>query len=255
MTTPIALSFDDNGANGSPFVFVHGWCCNRSFFEPQATHFGASHRVIAVDLRGHGQSDAAADGDYSVEAFAGDIAALLGSLGLGPAVVVGHSLGGVITTALAASHPDLVAAAVLVDPAPLVIGDAMRPGLTALLDAINGPDGVATRAALVQGMFMATDTVRKDEIISTMAARPHEIAAPAISGLLDFDGTAALASVTRPICVISSDGPANDGPQMKMTNPSVLLGQTLGVGHFNQLEAPDQVNAMIERFLLINNVA
>ena len=107
----VALSYDDNGHAGAPaFVFVHGWTCDRSFFKPQYDHFGASARAIALDLRGHGKSPVAPDGDYSIEAFAGDVAGLIDELGLAPAIVVGHSLGGVISCATAAAFPDRISA-------------------------------------------------------------------------------------------------------------------------------------------------
>jgi pimeloyl-ACP methyl ester carboxylesterase len=250
----VTLAYDDNGGSGSPaFVFIHGWTCDRSFFAPQFEHFGRDHRAIAVDLRGHGESSPAKDGDYAVETFASDVAALIDHLDLGPAVVVGHSLGGVITTQLAASRPDLVAAAVLVDPAPLVMSAELRPIVEGLFARIAGPDGEQVRAGLVEGMFLATDdSDRKAAIVKTMAAVPHDIASPAIGGLLSFDGPAALAAVTRPIASIGADGPINDEAAMKAINPSLVVGQTLGSGHFNQLEVPNQINAMIEQFLKIS---
>jgi pimeloyl-ACP methyl ester carboxylesterase len=247
------LSYDDNGAVGAPaFVFVHGWCCNRSFFAPQYEHFGRDHRAISVDLRGHGESGAAKDGDYSIEAFARDIAALIEALDLAPAVVVGHSLGGVITTQLAASRPELVAAAVLVDVAPMVISAELRPLFDGLLDAMNSDGHAAARASLVEGMFLPTDDAeRKAWISDAMASVPREVATPAIAGILAI-GDGPLAAVTCPILSIGSAAPTHEPAQLKGANPKIAIGQTVGSGHFNQLEVPDQINAMIEQFLRIN---
>jgi pimeloyl-ACP methyl ester carboxylesterase len=250
----VGLSYDDNGGDGSPaFVFVHGWTCDRSFFQPQYEHFGARARAIALDLRGHGKSEKAPDGDYSIAAFVGDIAALIDDLGVAPAIVVGHSLGGVIACALASTHPDKVAGVVMVDPAPFIWPEGLRPGFEGLFASMEGNDGAAARAALINGMFMASDdAARKAQIVAAMSAVPVEIALPAIGSLFAFDGPAALAAVQCPIASIGSDGPVNDAREMKRINPNVLIGQTLGAGHFNQLEVPEQVNAMIERFLRIN---
>lgn len=252
----VALAYDDNGASGTPsFLFIHGWTCNRTFFAPQHEHFGRGHRVVSMDLRGHGESGSAADGDYSVDAFARDAAALIEHTRIGPAVVVGHSLGGVITCALAAARPDLVAAAVMVDPAPFVVQAEFRAVIESVFGQIASSDGETVRARIVDGMFMATDNAdRKASIVATMAAVPHAIAAPAIGGLLHFDGPAALGAVTCPIASIGSDGPVNDATLMKQCNPNLLIGQTLGAGHFNQLEVPDQVNDMIGHFLAINEL-
>jgi pimeloyl-ACP methyl ester carboxylesterase len=62
------LAFEDRGAGKPAFVFVHGWTCDRSFFAPQAEHFAQRHRVVSVDLRGHGESDKP-QGAYPVAAM------------------------------------------------------------------------------------------------------------------------------------------------------------------------------------------
>ncbi|MEY2426486.1 MAG: hypothetical protein QOI61_2058 [Actinomycetota bacterium] len=247
------LSYDDNGKGGVPaFVFVHGWCCNRSFFAPQYEHFGRDARAVAVDLRGHGESAPAADGDYSIAALAGDVAALIEELDIAPAVVVGHSLGGVVTTQLAASRPDLVAAAVLVDVAPMVIAAELQPIFDGLMAQLKGSDGEAARAALVDGMFLPSDDAdRRAEIARAMASTPHDVAVPAIAGIMTVGG-GALAAVTCPIVSIGSAAPTHEPAALKAVNPSVVIGQTVGAGHFNQLEVPDQVNAMIEQFLRVS---
>src|SRR5262245_62645954 len=103
----IRLAYDDRGAGDPTIVLVHGWTCDRSFFGPQVDHFARRHRVVSVDLRGHGESDKP-DGAYPIAAYADDIAYLIGQLGLGPVVAVGHSMGGLAVAGLAASHPQCV---------------------------------------------------------------------------------------------------------------------------------------------------
>ena len=53
----INLVYEERGSGSPAFVFVHGWTCDRSFFAPQADYFAKKHRVVSLDLRGHGQSD------------------------------------------------------------------------------------------------------------------------------------------------------------------------------------------------------
>src|SRR5262245_9016399 len=104
----LRLAYDDRGAGEPVMVFVHGWTCDRSFFAPQAEHFARRHRVVSVDLRGHGESDKPNE-PYPIGAYADDIAYLLDQLGLGKVVAVGHSSGGLTVLQLAASHPQCVA--------------------------------------------------------------------------------------------------------------------------------------------------
>ncbi|MEV0197585.1 alpha/beta hydrolase [Nonomuraea sp. NPDC050691] len=111
----IKLSFREEGDPGSPaLVLLHGRTADHNDWNGITQHFAARHHVIAPDLRGHGASEY--PGSYAVPDMADDVAALLRHLGIGRAVVVGHSLGGVVACLLAVRHPGLVGRLVLEDP-------------------------------------------------------------------------------------------------------------------------------------------
>jgi pimeloyl-ACP methyl ester carboxylesterase len=245
----VELSYDDEGSgeDDPAFLFIHGWCCDRSYFAPQADHFGARHRVVSIDQRGHGRSPVATDDDYSVPSLAADAAAVIEATALDRPVVVGHSLGGVVALALAAARPDLVRGVVMVDPAPIVLSDQLRavfPGILASLETLEG------RRAFVAGMFAPGDDAdRKAAIVDSMTDVAGEIAVRVLADLLAFDGPSALAACTVPIVSIGSLSPTNDAAALREHCPHIQIGQTVGAGHFNQLEVPDQVNAMIEQFV------
>lgn len=50
----VRLAYWEQGSGSPPMLFVHGWCCDHTYFAPQVEHFAANHRAISVDLRGHG---------------------------------------------------------------------------------------------------------------------------------------------------------------------------------------------------------
>jgi pimeloyl-ACP methyl ester carboxylesterase len=66
------LAYAESGGGDPTFVFVHGWTCNHTHFAPQVAHFAKDHRVVAVDLRGHGASDTPVQ-RYTVQGFADDV--------------------------------------------------------------------------------------------------------------------------------------------------------------------------------------
>ena len=70
------LAYEERGTGDPAFVFVHGWTCDRSFFAPQVDHFAQHHRVVSLDLRGHGESDKP-QGEYPIAAYADDISYLI----------------------------------------------------------------------------------------------------------------------------------------------------------------------------------
>ena len=112
----VRMYYEQAGEGAPAFVFVHGWCCDHTFFEPQYEHFGALGNVTTYDLRGCGRSDRPED--YEVATLADDLARLCEELGISKPVVVGHSLGGDIGVELAARHPSVPGAVVAVDPGP-----------------------------------------------------------------------------------------------------------------------------------------
>ena len=89
----VALFYEEAGFGEPPMLLVHGLACDHTHFTPQLEHFSGDHRVVAVDLRGHGQSDAPRQ-EYTIEGFADDLAWVCARLGLENPIVVGHSLGG-----------------------------------------------------------------------------------------------------------------------------------------------------------------
>ncbi|MCK9926888.1 alpha/beta hydrolase [Frankia sp. Mgl5] len=116
---PVSLNGTRAPSAPPPLVLVHGWCCDSHDWNFQIPAFLRRHRVIAVDLRGHGRSTGSKG--LRPRILAADIAALLRELGVTASnrgvVAVGHSLGAMVASALAVEHPDLVRAVVAVEPA------------------------------------------------------------------------------------------------------------------------------------------
>ncbi len=244
----IKLVYEDRGAGKPAFVFVHGWTCDRSFFAPQAEHFARRHRVVSVDLRGHGESDKP-EGPYSIAAHADDIAYVIEHRGLGRAVAVGHSMGGITVLQLAAAHPERVSAIVMVDPAPFVFPPEFREGLEAIAAAIDAGNHEPRRQFIATQLFLPTSDRRLvEDVLAVMMAAPNHVAASAIREVLAFDGPAAAALCKVPALHLAAT-PLNPPHLMSQWLPTVVNGWTVGAGHFSQLEVPDQVNAMIEGFL------
>jgi 3-oxoadipate enol-lactonase len=100
------LSYDDFG-KGTPIVLIHGFCGSRDYWQELVPLLKEEYRLVAVDLRGHGNSPCS-EGQFEIEDMAVDIFALMKKLNLDGVYVFGHSLGGYITLALAEQFPDMV---------------------------------------------------------------------------------------------------------------------------------------------------
>ena len=243
------LAYEDRGAGKPAFVFVHGWTGDRSHFAPQAEHFARRHRVVSVDLRGHGESDKP-QGQYPIAAYADDLAYMIEQLGLGRVVAVGHSMGGMAVLQLAAAHADSVAAIVMVDPATMVRTPEYVTAVEAMVEAIEAGDQEPRRRFIANRLFLPTsDRKLVEDVLAVMMAAPSHVAASAMKGTLGFDGPAVAAQCKVPALHLAANPPRNPPHLMSQWLPTVVNGWTVGAGHFNQLEVPGQVNAMIEGFL------
>src|SRR6516225_447398 len=158
-------------------VFVHGWCCDRSYFTPQVTHFSASHTVATMDLRGHGDSDRPAPGPgaYDIDVLAEDVLAVAAAAGLRRAGLV------------CAARPGAIRALVMVDPAPIT-NEPAKAFFRDSVAAVAADGDRSWRTAFVKGMFLPTDAVRRQAIIEAVPATAPGIAADVLRAMGEFDG-------------------------------------------------------------------
>jgi pimeloyl-ACP methyl ester carboxylesterase len=250
----VKLYYEEAGSGDETMLFVHGWTCNLSHFEAQVTHFAGRYRCISVDLRGHGKSDAPAQ-TYTIHGFADDLAWMCGELGVSQPIVIGHSMGGLTALILAAERPDLVGAAVFVDAPLLLPADALavrRP----ILDTFWGSDYVNAAVAYANDRFFidTDDPQRRAQILEGVAAMPQHVLASAWQSILETDSVPAARSFGErgtPGLYIGAARPLADLQQLRELCPQVIVTQTARSGHFCQIEVPEQVNAMIDRFLKV----
>lgn len=249
----VALAYERADGPRTPIVLVHGWCCDRSYLAPQFVHFSErGHTVVAIDLRGHGDSDKPAEG-YTMQALADDVAWMCGALGLDRPVLVGHSMGGVVCFDLAARYPDMTSAIVMLD-SPVVRPEASRAAMPAFLETLRGPDYLAAlRAYFGDALFLPTDdSARKAAILASLDRTPQHVMTAVLEALHDYDPNEAAGKTLAPSLYIASDGRAlSDMARFHALSPNMLTGQTVGSGHFVQLMVPEQVNAMLDRFLAV----
>jgi pimeloyl-ACP methyl ester carboxylesterase len=107
---------------------------------------------------------------------------------------------------------------------------------------------------VANSLFIPTDDQqRKERVLEGMAATPQHVMVSAFEGLRDYDPNEATRGLAVPGLYIAADElqPRSDMSRFHEMFPQILYGKTVGSGHFCQLEVPEQVDAMIERFLAL----
>jgi pimeloyl-ACP methyl ester carboxylesterase len=243
----VDIRYQVEGSGSPPIVFVHGWSCDRSYWGPQIEHFSGSHRVVAVDLAGHGESGTGRK-DWTMAAFGADVAAVLKALDLRGAVLVGHSMGGPVILEAARLAPDRVAALVPVDTLGDVerrMGPEEREGFLAPMRA-DFP--AATEGFVREFMFTShSDPKLAGRIAADMAKAPPEVAIPAIENIFEYDEAAALAAVEVPVRIINADRWPTNLESARRHKPDVELAVMPRVGHFLMAEDPEEFNHLLAR--------
>lgn len=259
-----------------PVVLVHGWTCARRFWTYQLHALAREHRVIAYDLRGHGQSSAHDACDFSTDALADDLQAVLAAtLPDGRrAVLVGHSLGAMSIVAWAGRHSEEVearaAGAALLNAG---IGDLVSESLIVRVPSVLG----AVRAAVGRALLSADRELPPATPISRRIVRYvalSEAASPAQVELTQqlvlgcrrrvragcgrtlsrLDLRDAVARLRVPTLVLASERdrltPPAHAQRLAAALPDLHEHVELErVGHMGPLEAPDEVNAALARLL------
>jgi pimeloyl-ACP methyl ester carboxylesterase len=247
----VRLAYREAGTGDPPIVLVHGMACDHTHLLPQLEHFAPRHRVVAIDQRGHGASDAP-DGDYTTEVFADDLRVVLERLGVKRPILVGHSLGGGVVLHLAVAHPELVRGVVLLDSG-VRRTTARREELQPFYDTLGGPDHAErVRAFVRERLFEETDGEAVFEAVaSVMAAVPARIFLAMGAGVVGYDSWTVALACRVPALLVMAARPFVDLGALHELPDVWQYGWAVGAGHFLQMVVPEQVNPMIDRFLAL----
>jgi pimeloyl-ACP methyl ester carboxylesterase len=244
MRNGVRLAFVEAGQGDRGMLLVHGMQCNRTHMEAQLRHFSRTRHVVAVDLRGHGDSDKPR-GTYSNREFNDDLMFLCGELGLDRPVAMGHSFGGSNLLNLAAEHPDFLSGLVILDSGIRTLANKVGE-----LQVVGELTQEQRRKFLGDRLFGRDDPPdMKEKILDQMLAVPDHVASAMRETVLGFDGGWAAVKCRIPALFLLADRPFTDAETLAGLGPNWRVGQVVGAGHFIQLFAAPQVNAAVDRFL------
>ncbi|HKY94920.1 MAG TPA: alpha/beta hydrolase [Kiloniellales bacterium] len=249
------IAYDIRGAEhlsgGKPaLVFIHCWSCNRAFWREQLDVFAEDHAVVALDLPGHGASSRSRQ-DWTLAAYAQDVATVVEALELDRVVLIGHSMGGPVALLAAALLPDrtlaVVCADTLHDADFKVPQEQMDQWLAALRQDFKG------QVRHFMGTMVLKDDALRQWIVEQALLADQAALIQLMGEIGRFDQAAAMQAAAVPIRCINAKPyggysmPTNVEANRKYGDFAVI--EMEGVGHFVQLEDPATFNSDLEQIL------
>lgn len=255
----LRIHYVDWGGNGKPLVMVHGLDRVARTFDHLAMRFSPAYRVIAIDMRGHGDSGWDPKGRYLVEDHVGDLEGVVQQLGLRDLTLWGNSTGGRVVQVFAGKHPELVSHVISEDVGP------ERPRQIA--------DNYAKRVQQEQaGWASETDLLaqlrKTNPRMSSAVLEPYvrygtkkradgriewKRDPQLVNGFVATDLWRFVRNITSPILYIiggrSNIVPLETQEELKKTLPNAQLITVADVGHYPSDEKPDEVVEIANRFL------
>lgn len=248
----VPISYEMRGQGDTALVFVHCWAGDRSFWNGQVDAFADDYQVVALDLPGHGASGGER-AHWTLSSLAEDVHRVIDTLQLNRVILVGHSMGGPVSLIAAQKMPERIIGIVGVDTLQNAESNWSKSVVNMYVNRLT-TNFTETVTHAVRSMF---PTNANPAVVQWVVDQAHRADRRAVIGLFaDFanvDLKKEFASVTAPIRAINAipngtaGAPTAVETNRKYANFDVVLMN--GVGHYLQLEQPDQFNSALRSVL------
>jgi pimeloyl-ACP methyl ester carboxylesterase len=243
----LSLCVDDGGSGGLPVIFVHSLAGNTSHWSAQLEHLRKERRAVALDIRGHGNSESPKDGNFAIESLANDIDVVADELGLKRFVLVGHSSGGTVAIAYASAHPKKVTGLLLADPS----GDARKipaEQVNLLIEALESDSYSKAIEDYYDMLLTGSRPTVREKVIQDLRNTQRETVIGIFKSTIPYDPLTPLQLYKGPkLSVVTS---LNDAPfSLHNLDTDLPHIQVTGTGHWLQMDKPEEFNRILDDFL------
>ena len=251
----VDIAYDDVGT-GLPVLFIHGFPHDRTLWAPQLGGLLDRARCIAPDLRGFGDSEAR--GPYTMDAYAGDVIAVLDALQIERAVIAGLSMGGYVAFAVWRRHRERVRALILADTRAGADSDEARAKRRDMIALVRARGSGAVADAQIAGMVGRTTREKHPDIADAvhrmLTMAPVEGVVGALEAMMSRpDSTPTLATIDVPTLIVVGEEDVLTPPKEARAMHERIAGSRLeiltGAGHVSNVERPAAFNHVVSEFL------
>ncbi len=253
----ITLHYEETG-NGIPIVMIHGFPLNRKIWQPQLQNLTDSARMLAVDLRGFGESPSTS-GPSTMDLYAKDIAEMLDRLDIIAPVLVGLSMGGYVALSFYRRYARWLSGLILVSTRASADSKETKESRDRMVNIVKEPEGIKSITnIMLPKMLSPKSYIEKPELVSLVKEIMETSSVDGISGALmgmkdRSDSTEILTGFNIPTLIIhGSDDqlvPLAEAESMAKAIPNSKFQVIPNAGHLPNMEQPDQFNNIMSTFL------
>lgn len=244
------IFIDDGGDGGVPVLFLHSLAGDVGQWQPHLAYLRQrGRRAIAFDFYGHGQSAPLPSGDYSLSSLVANVELVMAQLNLSRVILVGHSMGGAVATAVADKHPEQVAGLMLVDAG----GDSTQipeERIQGLLGALASEAYTAVIRDYWDEILVGATEATRQQVLQGVEATPKAVVLSIFQSLVRYNPIPALRNYPgKKLHIYTPHADAPFSLRNLLPNlPSVYLE---GVSHWLQLDKPEAFQKVLDDFLSV----
>jgi len=253
--TPI--SYEVYGAGGPTLVFVHGWSCDARYWREQVPYFSKNHRVVTLDLAGHGHSGTARI-HYTMKAFGEDVRAVTEATGGIKVILVGHSMGGSVIAEAARLMPGRVIGLIGIDTLENIEYPMTREELAQMIAPLTKDFRTGSRQFVAEMISPHTNSQLREWILADMSSAPPVVAMSAMNEMMSQYITGEAAKVFKeiriPVITVNGDmWPINyEANRRHMFSYNAIVLKE--ADHFLMMDRPIDFNKALEKAILMLTV-
>ncbi len=258
LSNGVKIAYNKCDGGDTTLLFVHGWCINKEYWEPQLAYFCPRYTVVAIDLPGFGQSGRNRS-NWSFDAYAEDIKNVIEQLKLRHVILVGHSMSGDILLKVSNLYPSLVKGIVGVDnlhePGTPFTAEQVKDneGFFAMLSA--GFDSTVNKYMKQNLFHSSTDTAIVNRVMNNVFTADSVIATRVLQALVEVSQNEKplMQGLSHKLYLVNSDiNPVKTDSLLKYCAKGFHAELVPSTGHYPMIEKPVLFNAALQK--LIDNI-
>jgi len=251
----VQIAYNSCGDADTTLLFVHGWCINKEYWDPQVKFFCPSYKVVTIDLPGFGLSGKNRT-TWNFDEYTEDIKAVIEQLHLKNVILLGHSMSGDLILNVSNKYPRLVAGIVGVDnlhePGAPMSAEQQKETV-AFFDMLSSGFDSTVNKYMTQSLFQpSTDTAIVNRVMNNVFTADSAIATSVLQSLVEISQKEKqlMQGLSHKLYLLNSDVvPVKTDSLAKYCSKAFHAEWVHATGHYPMIEKPGEFNAALQNIL------